>query len=177
MRRIARVATAASRCGGPGARGEPNDVQCPFCKADDDKVIDSRSASEGAVIRRRRACLACERRFTTYERIEQLPLRVVKKDGSRVPFDRQKILNGLLKACEKRPVATDTLEEIATSVEAETMGRFDREVDSKTIGEFVIERMRSVDEVAYIRFASVYREFKDVNEFVEEVRPMLRNPT
>ena len=148
-------------------------MRCPFCKQDDDKVIDSRSASDASVIRRRRHCLSCGRRYTTYERIEQLPMRVVKKDGSRVPFDRQKILNGLLKACEKRPVSVPRLEEIASAVEAEAMEKHDREIDSKVLGELVVEHMREVDAVAYVRFASVYREFKDVAEFVDEVRPML----
>ena len=148
-------------------------MRCPFCKKDRDKVIDSRSASDASVTRRRRKCLECGRRYTTYERIEQLPLRVVKKDGSRVPFDRQKILNGLLKACEKRPVATEKLEEIASAVESAAMERYEREVDSKVLGELVIEQMKHVDQIAFIRFASVYREFKDVTDFVDEVRPML----
>lgn len=150
-------------------------MRCPFCKKDHDKVIDSRSSSDGAVIRRRRACRSCDRRYTTYERVEELPLRVVKKDGTRVPFDREKILKGLLKACEKRPVPTERLEEIARSVEAEARERFDREVDSKVLGDLVVEQMKNVDQVAYIRFASVYREFKDVTDFVDEVRPMLEN--
>jgi len=150
-------------------------LRCPFCKKDHDKVIDSRSSSDGAVIRRRRACRSCDRRYTTYERVEELPLRVVKKDGTRVPFDREKILKGLLKACEKRPVPTERLEEIARSVEAEARERFDREVDSKVLGDLVVEQMKNVDQVAYIRFASVYREFKDVTDFVDEVRPMLEN--
>ncbi|MEW6355062.1 MAG: transcriptional regulator NrdR [Planctomycetota bacterium] len=150
-------------------------MRCPYCKHDEDKVVDSRSAAEGATIRRRRECLKCGRRFTTYERIEEGYMRVVKKDGSRAPFDRRKILAGLMRACEKRPVSTDTLERVVTEIEHEIYERFDKEVPTKFIGELVMHKLRDMDDVAYIRFASVYREFKDVSEFVSEVRPMLRH--
>jgi transcriptional repressor NrdR len=149
-------------------------VRCPFCKADRDRVIDSRSAGDGFVIRRRRECLECERRYTTYEKIEETPLRVVKKDGTRVPFERRKILLGLMKACEKRPVSIDALEEITAQIEDTLHGKFDREVPTQEIGKLVMDALRGVDQVAYVRFASVYREFKDVSEFVDEVKPMLK---
>jgi transcriptional repressor NrdR len=148
-------------------------VRCPYCRADEDKVIDSRSSGGGAVIRRRRVCLACERRFTTYERVEELPLRVIKKDGSRVPFDRSRVLGGVLKACEKRPVSIESLEQVVQEIEAKAMEAFEREVPSEWIGEMVMRRLKKLDQVAYIRFASVYRDFKDVTDFVEEVKPML----
>lgn len=149
-------------------------MKCPYCRQDNDKVVDSRSAGEGTTIRRRRECVACGRRFTTYERIEEGHIRVIKKDGSRVPFERAKILGGLMKACEKRPVATETLETVVNEIELEIYEQFDREVPSKFIGELVMKKLRDLDEVAYIRFASVYREFKDVSEFVTEARPILR---
>jgi len=148
-------------------------MKCPFCKADKDRVVDSRTSGGGYIIRRRRECLACGRRFTTYERVETMPLRVVKKDGSRVEFDRNKILGGIIKACEKRPVSMQKIEEIVTEIEAEIYNMFDKEVTSRHIGQMVMKRLREVDQVAYIRFASVYREFKDVSEFVTEVKPML----
>lgn len=148
-------------------------MRCPFCKQDNDKVIDSRASNESSAIRRRRECLECARRYTTYERIEELPLRVVKKDGSRVPFDRQKILSGLFKACEKRPVSMEKLEQIASSIEQQCAEQFDREVPSQYIGNLVMQELRKLDQVAYVRFASVYREFKDVAQFLEELKPML----
>ena len=148
-------------------------MRCPFCREDDDKVVDSRSSGEGTIIRRRRECLSCGRRFTTYERIETLLLRVVKKDGRRVEFDRTKILNGLIRACEKRPVSTERLEQAVNDIENEIYTHHDREVTSRHIGQLVMRKLRDLDKVAYVRFASVYREFKDVNEFVEEVKPML----
>ncbi|MBI1850913.1 MAG: transcriptional repressor NrdR [Planctomycetes bacterium] len=148
-------------------------MRCPYCKADDDRVIDSRSSLGGGVIRRRRECLQCKRRFTSRERVEMAALRVIKKDGSRVPFDRQKIQSGLVKACEKRPVSTEQLEAVASEIEAQLCEMFDREVSSKVVGELVMERLRVLDQVAYIRFASVYREFKDVTDFVTEARPMI----
>lgn len=144
-------------------------MRCPYCKAEDDRVVDSRVRQNGAVIRRRRECNVCRRRYTTLERVERTPVRVVKKDGSRMPFDRQKILQGLLKACYKRPVSQQTLEEIADAVEAAIAERLEAEVPSKAIGELVMERLRQLDQVAYVRFASVYREFKDVSEFLDEV--------
>lgn len=148
-------------------------MKCPFCKSKKDKVIDSRSANEGAIIRRRRECLACGRRYTTYEKVEDIPFRVVKKDGSREPFDRGKILSGMVKACEKRPVATDALERVTNEIETKVTEMFDREVSTKFIGSLVMEALRKLDEVAYVRFASVYREFKDVSEFMEELRVVL----
>jgi transcriptional repressor NrdR len=148
-------------------------MRCPFCKTDNDKVVDSRASDGGAVIRRRRECLECGRRYTTYERVEEIPLRVVKKDGSREPFERGKILSGLLKACEKRPVATDALEGIVQEIERKLADIAEREVSSRQIGEMVMQHLRTLDQVAYVRFASVYRAFKDINQFLEELRPML----
>ena len=148
-------------------------MRCPFCREDNDKVVDSRSSGEGSIIRRRRECLSCGRRFTTYERLETLPIKVIKKDGRRETFSRANILNGFIKACEKRPISIETLDRIATEVENEIYAHHDREVTSRHIGELVMQRLRDLDKVAYIRFASVYREFEDVSEFVKEVRPML----
>lgn len=150
-------------------------MMCPFCRHGETKVIDSR-ASQQFVIRRRRECLGreCGRRFTTYEKIEESPLRVIKKDGTRVPFDREKIRAGLEKACYKRPVSESQIEEIVCEVEADVYENFDREVPSRYIGEKVFNTLRGVDQVAFVRFASVYREFKDVNDFVEELEPMLK---
>ncbi len=148
-------------------------MRCPFCREDHDKVVDSRSSGEGSIIRRRRECLECGRRFTTYERIETLPLRVIKKSGHRVEFDRSKIMNGLIRACEKRPVSTDTIETVVLEIENEIYAHHDKEVTSRHIGQLVMKKLRALDKVAYVRFASVYREFEDVSEFVEEVRPML----
>jgi len=148
-------------------------MKCPFCKADNDKVVVSRASDEGMSIRRRRECLACLRRYTTYERVEDTPLRVIKKDGRRVPFERSKILEGLRKACEKRPISTEQLDRVVDDIEVEIYRKYDREVPSKDIGQLVMERLRALDKVAYVRFASVYREFKDVSEFVAELKPML----
>ena len=150
-------------------------MMCPFCRHGETKVIDSRAAEE-FVIRRRRECLdlKCGRRFTTYEKIEESPLKVVKKDGTRVPFDREKIRSGLEKACFKRPVSDDAIARIISDVEADAYRNFDREVPSRYIGEQVFNMLRTIDQVAFVRFASVYREFKDVNDFVEELEPMLR---
>ena len=150
-------------------------MKCPFCKADDDRVVDSRASADGFAIRRRRECLSCSRRYTTYERIEESPIRVVKKDGSREPFERRKVLAGLMKACEKRPVSIDALDEIVSRIEHQVTDQFDREVPSKFLGRLVMRELRKVDQVAYVRFASVYRDFKDVADFVEEVRPMLKS--
>ncbi len=151
-------------------------MKCPFCKKNSDKVIDSRTAGDGHVVRRRRECLGCGRRFTTYERIEDIPVRVVKKDSRRVPFDRKKVLNGVIKACEKRPVSVEAMEKIVDTVEREIHSLFEREVPSKFIGEMVMKELRVLDQVAYVRFASVYRAFRDVNEFYDELKPMLENP-
>lgn len=148
---------------------------CPFCRHGETKVIDSR-ASQQFVIRRRRECLnsECGRRFTTYEKIEEYPLKVIKKDGTRVPFDREKIRVGLEKACYKRPISESQIETVICDVEADICENFDREVDSRHIGEKVFNALRGIDQVAFVRFASVYREFKDVNDFVEELEPMLK---
>jgi len=148
-------------------------MRCPYCREDRDKVVDSRASGEGAMIRRRRECLACGRRFTTYEKIETLPIRVVKKDGRRVEFDREKILSGLRKACEKRPIPTEKLEQAVSEIENEIYSHCDKEVTARHIGQLVMKKLRDLDKVAYVRFASVYREFKDISEFVEEVKPML----
>ena len=148
-------------------------MRCPYCHEDDVKVVDSRAAASGYAIRRRRECLRCRRRFTTYERVETMPLRVIKKDGSRVPFERQRILAGIMRACEKRPVPTQLIEETVTEIEAEIYRMFEKEVPSNLIGELVMERLKSIDQVAFVRFASVYREFKDISDFLDEVRPML----
>jgi transcriptional repressor NrdR len=137
-------------------------------------VIDSRASADGFAIRRRRECLACDRRYTTYERIEESPIRVVKKDGVREPFERRKILAGLMKATEKRAISIDTLDDIVTRIEHQVTEQFDREVPSKFIGRLVMRDLRKIDQVAYVRFASVYRDFKDISEFVEEIRPMLK---
>src|SRR5262245_33618995 len=148
-------------------------MRCPYCKADNDRVIDSRASADGFAIRRRRTCLECNRRYTTYERVETAPLRVVKKNGERVEFNRANVLSGLLRACEKRPVATEQLERVADKVERQCLEAFDKEVPSKVIGNLVMQELRQLDQVAYVRFASVYREFKDVSQFLDELKPML----
>jgi len=148
-------------------------MMCPFCRHDETKVIDSRTSQDFS-IRRRRECLRCERRFTTYEKIEESPLKVIKKDGSRVPFDREKIRAGLEKACYKRPISAETIEQVIADVEADIYENYEREVPSRAIGERVMDALRNIDHVAFVRFASVYREFKDVNDFVEELEPILR---
>ena len=144
-------------------------MKCPFCGFAESKVIDSRPAEEGATIRRRRECLACQKRFTTYEVIETVPVVVVKKDKSREAFDRNKLLNGLLRACEKRPVPLETLERIVDEIETLLQNSLDREVPSTLIGTYAMDKLKKVDEVAYVRFASVYREFKDINTFMDEL--------
>ena len=148
-------------------------MKCPFCGNLESKVVDSRPSDEGASIRRRRECLACHKRFTTYETMECLPLVVIKKDGSRQSFDRNKVLGGLIRACEKRPVPFSTLEEIANEIEQSLQNEMEREVSSAKIGELVMERLKQVDEVAYVRFASVYRQFKDINTFMRELNKLL----
>ena len=152
-------------------------MRCPFCGTHNDRVVDSRASADGASIRRRRECKACRKRYTTYEQIEQIPLRVVKKDGRRVPLNRNNIFNGMMKACEKRPVSTELLEAAARRIEQEICQNFDKEVSSKHIGTLVMQELREIDKVAYVRFASVYREFKDVNEFLTELQPMLKKGT
>ena len=150
-------------------------MKCPFCGAIEDKVVDSRESREGDVIRRRRECLKCERRFTSYERIDEIPYMVIKKDGRREPFDRQKIMAGLLKACEKRPVSMAALESVADRVESSLQERPEKEIATADIGAFVMEELKKLDKVAYVRFASVYRHFRDINEFAEELKQLL-NP-
>lgn len=151
-------------------------MRCPFCKEDRDKVIDSRSSDSGRVIRRRRQCLVCRRRFTTYEKAgESFKLYVVKKDKSRVPYERDKIVSGLQKACYKRPVSAEQIQQIADKAEEDILRHFDKEVTSAFIGESVMKHLRTVDKVAYIRFASVYRDFKDAGELIEEVSRVMRN--
>ena len=150
-------------------------MKCPFCGYSESKVIDSRPAEEGATIRRRRECLACQKRFTTYEIIERLPLVVVKRDGSRQTFDRVKLINGMVRACEKRPVSLSQLESIADDIEQELQSSLEREVSTVAIGEMVMSRLKEVDEVAYVRFASVYRQFRDVNSFMEELNKLIGN--
>lgn len=145
-------------------------MRCPFCSHVEDKVIDSRLGKDGDVIRRRRECLKCEGRFTSYERIEEVLPHVVKKDGRREPFDRQKVLHGLEKACEKRPVAIETIEALISSIEKKLQELGEKEVPSTWIGEEIMSSLKGVDEVAYVRFASVYRQFKDIKEFMEEVK-------
>ena len=152
-------------------------MKCPFCAFSDSKVIDSRPAEEGATIRRRRECLACQKRFTTYEVIERLPLVVIKRDGSRQSFDKIKLINGMVRACEKRPVALQTLEKIADDIEQELQSNLEREISTVEIGEMVMSRLKDVDEVAYVRFASVYRSFKDINTFMEELSKLLTEKT
>ncbi|MBF0384830.1 MAG: transcriptional repressor NrdR [Candidatus Omnitrophica bacterium] len=147
-------------------------MKCPACGYNDTKVVDSRLSSDGNAIRRRRECLKCEKRFTTYEYVEHVPLMVVKRDGRRQPFDRKKIIGGLVKAFEKRPVSMDKMEEVTSEIERVIQKKYDREVDSKVIGELIMEKIASLDEVAYVRFASVYRQFKDVNQFMNELTIM-----
>ena len=148
-------------------------MKCPYCGFIEDRVMDSRPTDEGSVIRRRRECNKCLKRFTTYEKVESIPLMVVKKDKSRQPFDREKLLNGLLRACEKRPVSIDDLEKIADEVESQLCNSLEREVTTKEIGEIVMSKLKEIDEVAYVRFASVYRQFKDINTFMGELRKLL----
>ena len=148
-------------------------MKCPFCAYSESKVIDSRPAEEGATIRRRRECLACKKRFTTYEIIERMPLVVIKRDGSRQSFDRVKLINGMVRACEKRPVTLAQLEAIADDIEQDLQSHLEREVSTAEIGEMVMAHIRLVDEVAYVRFASVYRSFKDINTFMEELTKLL----
>ena len=148
-------------------------MRCPYCKADNDRVIDSRASADAFAIRRRRVCLECNRRYTTYERVESAPLRVVKKSGERAEFDRANIRAGVLRATEKRPVSSEQVEAVVDRVERRCMEAFDKEVPSKVIGNLVMQELRLLDQVAYVRFASVYREFKDVSQFLDELKPML----
>lgn len=150
-------------------------MKCPFCNHMEDKVVDSRESREGDAIRRRRQCLACDRRFTTYERIDEVPYMVIKKDGRREKFDRQKVLAGLLKACEKRPVSMGRLAELVNQVEAKVTDSPDREISTTEIGELLIEALRDLDKIAYVRFASVYRDFQDEQEFFNELKALMRH--
>lgn len=150
-------------------------MKCPYCAFLESKVVDSRPADEGSSIRRRRECLSCHKRFTTYETMESLPLMVVKKDGSRQSFDRSKVMGGLIRACEKRPVSYQTLDALVTEIEQVLQNQMEREISSAQIGELVMERLKKVDEVAYVRFASVYRQFKDINTFMTELNKLLED--
>jgi transcriptional repressor NrdR len=149
-------------------------VNCPFCGHLQDKVVDSRESKEGDLIRRRRQCLACERRFTTYERIDEVPYMVIKKDGRREKFDRQKVLSGLLKACEKRPISMPRLSELVNRVESKLIDSPDREIATTEIGEILMESLRELDKIAYVRFASVYRDFQDEEAFFNELKNLMR---
>lgn len=148
-------------------------MKCPYCGYKESKVVDSRPAEEGSSIRRRRECLSCEKRFTTYETVESLPMVVIKKDGSRQSFDRQKVLRGMIRACEKRPVSLAELERIADEIEQELQNSMEREIRTEDVGEKVMDRLRKVDQVAYVRFASVYRQFKDLDTFMAELNKLL----
>ena len=150
-------------------------MKCPFCGFLESKVIDSRPADESTSIRRRRECLACRKRFTTYETIESLPLVVIKRDGSRQTFDKSKLINGMVRACVKRKIPLPVLEQIADEIEQELQGALDREVTTEDVGEMVMRRLKDVDEVAYVRFASVYRQFKDIDTFMQELTKLLNN--
>ena len=150
-------------------------MKCPFCNFPDSKVVDSRPTDEGTSIRRRRECLKCMKRFTTYETVERLPLMLVKRDGTREPYDRNKLLAGVMKACEKRPVPQARLEQLVDAVAQKLFGTLETEISSQKIGEMVMEELKHVDEVAYVRFASVYRQFKDINTFLEELNSLLKS--
>lgn len=149
-------------------------MKCPFCGNVEDKVIDSRISTEGDTIRRRRECLKCQKRFTTYERLEEIPLMVIKKDGRREPFDRKKLLAGILKACEKRPIPMEKIEAMVDDAERTLQRNYEKEVSSTSIGELVMKQLHNLDEVAYVRFASVYRQFKDINQFMSELSTLLK---
>ncbi|MBU4377064.1 MAG: transcriptional regulator NrdR [Candidatus Omnitrophica bacterium] len=149
-------------------------MKCPYCGTNRDKVIDSRSSNNSKHIRRRRECLKCRKRFTTYEHVEEMPLMVIKKDSRREPFDRNKILSGLTKACEKRPVSVEQLEKLADAIEMQMQKNFEKEVKASVIGEFAMKQLHAMDQVAYVRFASVYRQFKDINQFMRELKQLLK---
>ncbi len=151
-------------------------MRCPYCQVDNDKVVDSRACEEGFAIRRRRECLGCKRRYTTYERLEEVAIKVVKKDGVREPFSREKIRQGLSRACWKRPISDEAIETVVTQLETEIYAQFDAEVESQYLGGLVMQHLAKLDQVAFVRFASVYREFKDVRDFVDELQPMLKRP-
>ena len=149
-------------------------MRCPFCGWTESKVIDSRAAEEGSTIRRRRECVSCSRRFTTYEVVEQIPLMIVKKDGRRTIFERNKIMNGVLRACQKRPISLSTVEELVEKVEKEIRNTMEREISTQQIGEMVMQYLKDIDQVAYVRFASVYRQFADINNFMQELEGLMR---
>ena len=148
-------------------------MKCPYCRAEDDKVVDSRASNDGAVIRRRRECIKCNRRYTTYERVEEVPLFVIKKDQRREIYDRRKVLAGIHRACEKRPVPAEAQDSIVGELEKMLEEKYEKEVPSTAIGEFVMERLAKIDQVAYVRFASVYRQFKDISHFMKELKTLL----
>ncbi len=148
-------------------------MHCPFCHYEESKVIDTRPTEEGSAIRRRRECIQCKNRFTTYEKVEEIPLIVVKKDGTRESFNRNKVLNGVIRACEKRPVTLDQIENLVDQVETKLNNTLDKEVQSKEIGEMIMTALKEIDEVSYVRFASVYRQFKDINTFIDELTKLL----
>lgn len=149
-------------------------MKCPYCGANRDRVIDSRSSHNGKKIRRRRECLKCRKRFTTYEHVEEMPLMVIKKDARREPFDRNKVLAGLIKACEKRPVSVERLEKLIDAIEMQIQKNFEKEVKTTVIGELAMKHLHAMDQVAYVRFASVYRQFKDINQFMKELKQLLK---
>ncbi len=148
-------------------------MKCPFCGYKESKVVDSRPAEEGSSIRRRRECLSCGKRFTTYETVESMPMVVVKRDGSRQTFDRRKLVNGMLRACEKRPVSVAQLEKLGEEIEQELQNSLEREISTERVGELAVEKLKGVDDVAYVRFASVYRQFKDIDSFMRELNKLL----
>jgi transcriptional repressor NrdR len=148
-------------------------MKCPYCEFPESKVVDSRPTDEGQAIRRRRECIGCSKRFTTYEKIEEIPIIIVKKDGNRQAYDRNKLMNGMIKACEKRPVSMSTIEKMVDDIEKNLFNSLENEITSGEIGEMVMNKLKDVDEVAYVRFASVYRQFKDVNSFMEELKKIL----
>lgn len=148
-------------------------MKCPYCGYEDDRVIDSRPTDEGTAVRRRRECSKCQKRYTTYEKVESVPLMVIKKDKTRQLFNREKLLNGLLRACEKRPVSINDLEKLVNEIESQLCNSLQREVTTRDIGEMVMAKLKNLDEVAYVRFASVYRQFKDINTFMDELRKLL----
>ncbi len=150
-------------------------MQCPFCRQDNDRVIDSRAVDDGLAIRRRRECLSCRRRYTTHERPEEMAIKVVKKNGCREPFVRDKIRQGVARACWKRPISDEQIDKLVADLEGDLYADFDSEIDSHTLGEMVMEHLRMLDQVAFVRFASVYRDFKDVTDFVHELQPILRD--
>jgi transcriptional repressor NrdR len=150
---------------------------CPFCGSDNDRVIDSRPTDEGTSIRRRRECTKCFKRYTTYEKVESIPFMVIKKDKNRQPFSREKLLNGIMKACEKRPISVNEIEKMVDEIEAELTNTLQREVTTRDIGELVMAKLKQVDDVAYVRFASVYRQFKDINTFMDELHKLLEEKT